>query len=287
MSSEIYYFSGTGNSLHVARELQKRIPESILIPIISLLHYDTIKTNADTIGFIFPNFCLTIPIPIHEFLKKVDITSAQYIFAICTRGGSPSEAFGYINTILKKQGKKLNAQLNINMPWNHPLGKENLPVNVNKDKIAKLESEMQKKLDLFYKIILANKEYDKKATDVIYKLPSWVNAFSLLIPKSFNYKSHNYMYQKLVIFYSDSQCNGCGVCEKVCLSNKVKMIDKKPMWKEDVICYACFACINFCPQHSIQIRSKFPIKSYTDVNGRYHHPEVTYKDIALQRSYFK
>jgi len=37
MNTEIYYFSGTGNSLHVAKELQKRIPETNLIPIVSLL----------------------------------------------------------------------------------------------------------------------------------------------------------------------------------------------------------------------------------------------------------
>jgi len=28
MSTEIYYFSGTGNSLHVARELKRRFPGS-------------------------------------------------------------------------------------------------------------------------------------------------------------------------------------------------------------------------------------------------------------------
>jgi flavodoxin len=37
MGTEIYYFSGTGNSLYVARELQKRVPEAELIPIVSLL----------------------------------------------------------------------------------------------------------------------------------------------------------------------------------------------------------------------------------------------------------
>ena len=37
MSTEIYYFSGTGNSLHVAKELQKRMPETKLIPILSLV----------------------------------------------------------------------------------------------------------------------------------------------------------------------------------------------------------------------------------------------------------
>jgi flavodoxin len=33
MRIEIYYFSGTGNSLHVARELQKRLPDAALVPI--------------------------------------------------------------------------------------------------------------------------------------------------------------------------------------------------------------------------------------------------------------
>ena len=34
MSTEIYYFSGTGNSLFIAKELQKRLPDSMLIPIV-------------------------------------------------------------------------------------------------------------------------------------------------------------------------------------------------------------------------------------------------------------
>jgi flavodoxin len=58
MNTEIYYVSGTGNSLHVARELRKRTPEAKLTPIVRLLHQDIIKTGADTIGFVFPNFCL-------------------------------------------------------------------------------------------------------------------------------------------------------------------------------------------------------------------------------------
>ncbi len=53
MSTEIYYFSGTGNSLHVARELQKRIPETNLIPMVSLLNKDIIEINGETLGLCF------------------------------------------------------------------------------------------------------------------------------------------------------------------------------------------------------------------------------------------
>lgn len=49
MSTEIYYFSGTGNSLHVVQELQKRIPQAKLIPMVSLLEIESSKTQAETI----------------------------------------------------------------------------------------------------------------------------------------------------------------------------------------------------------------------------------------------
>ncbi len=32
MKTEIYYFSGTGNSLFIAKEIQKRLPDAEIIP---------------------------------------------------------------------------------------------------------------------------------------------------------------------------------------------------------------------------------------------------------------
>ena len=79
MGTEIYYFSGTGNSLHVARELQKRIPDTKLIPIVCLLNKDIIETKAKKVGFVFPIHLAMAPAPIIEFLKKLDLKSAEYI----------------------------------------------------------------------------------------------------------------------------------------------------------------------------------------------------------------
>lgn len=80
MSTEIYYFSGTGNSLYVARELQKLIPEAELIPIAGVLKSDNIQTKGDNVGFVFPCHGLTIPIPVRKFLKKVNVRSSDYFF---------------------------------------------------------------------------------------------------------------------------------------------------------------------------------------------------------------
>jgi Pyruvate/2-oxoacid:ferredoxin oxidoreductase delta subunit len=61
------------------------------------------------------------------------------------------------------------------------------------------------------------------------------------------------------------------------------MVDQRPTWQEQVKCHGCFACFNFCPEQSVQIKSKWYLKSYTDQNGRYHHPQIAAKDIAAQR----
>ena len=84
-------------------------------------------------------------------------------------------------------------------------------------------------------------------------------------------------------FCSDSKCKGCGTCEKVCLSGKIKMSDKKPVWQKNVFCYMCYACVNFCPAQSVQINDIPFVKSYTRENGRYPHPYATAKDIAGQK----
>lgn len=106
---EIYYFSGTGIRYTLQRNYKKRIPETDLIPIISLLNKDRIETNEETVGFVFPVYLTTIPIPVKNFLKKLDLKSTKYIFAIATRAGSPHRAFIDIEKILKKTGRSLDS----------------------------------------------------------------------------------------------------------------------------------------------------------------------------------
>lgn len=51
----------------------------------------------------------------------------------------------------------------------------------------------------------------------------------------------------------------------------------------DSKCFLCYACINYCPVHSIQIKSSRLLKIYTYKNGRYFHPEATVNDIYGQK----
>lgn len=273
MSTEIYYFSGTGNSLHVAKELQKRIPKANIIPIVSLLNKEVIKTNAETVGFVFPIYYVSISLPVKELIKKLNLNSTKYIFAIATRMGTPHSAFADIENILKKKGKSFDSHFTLNMASNDP--KHDYKVPPTKKEIATLESVVVNRLDSIQKIILdkeKNREKDTNITDpvpsLLVKLIPFINFFIRPFAEFTGFKCH---------YYADSKYTGCGTCEKVCLSKKIKMLNRKPVWQKNVKCFYCYACINYCPRQSVQI------KSFTEKNGRYSHPYATANDIAEQK----
>lgn len=83
--NEIYYFSGTGNSFTVARDIAKKI-HGKLIPIASHIEKESITTQADIIGIVFPVYYNDIPTIIRKFAEKLDDISGKYIFAVCTYG---------------------------------------------------------------------------------------------------------------------------------------------------------------------------------------------------------
>lgn len=263
-SIEICYFSGTGNSLHVARELQGRIEGAKLIPIISLLNEEEIETNAETIGFVFPIYMSSIPIPVKNFISKLNLKSAEYVFAIATRIGTSHSAFISIDKILKRKGKRLDSHFSLNMASNDPKFDYKVPTEAE---IARLEEAVHERLDFIHNIIRNKEKNREKDTNHTSFIPC-VGLLSSLVAFTDRFKDN---------LYCDSKCNGCGICEKVCLSHKVKMEDGKPVWQDSVKCYHCAACLNYCPMQSAQI------KSYTEKNGRYSHPYATADDIAMQK----
>jgi ferredoxin len=270
MRTIIYYFSGTGNSLYVARELQKRIPETDLIPMVRLLHNDVIVPNGTTVGVVFPIHLTTDPIPVINFMQKVDVQSATYLFAIATRIGTTQRAFLDIDHILQKKGKRLDAYFTLNMASNDSKFKNWQPVT--QEDLATIEAVVQERLDAIQQIILRQAQHRGKDTQVITPVPA---IFIRLIPFFLFLGERFGLHEQ---FYADSKCTGCGLCEQVCLSNKIQMINNTPVWQKHVTCYRCYACLNYCPVQSVQIKS-----THTEKNGRYSHPYATADDIAGQK----
>ena len=285
MNTDIYYFSGTGNSLFVAKELQSRIPGSNIIPIASLMQKTNFASSADIIGFVFPVHALTIPIVVNKFIQKLNITNGKYIFAVATRAGSVFRGFEKIDQLLKKKKRRLSSHFILEMYHNdsrHGSEYQKYIVPSNADILA-LEKVVLEQLDLIKDIIITKGISREK--DINYTIKTATNpVLGFLVEKIviFSMKISEY-FGGVNYFYYDEKCNSCGICERVCLSGKINIIDKKPVWQKDILCYMCFACLNFCPKAAVQIHDIPGVKSYSKENGRYPHPYATVNDISDQK----
>jgi len=144
--------------LYVARKLKKILPDVKLIPIVGAIKSKNFVTKAKNVGFVFPCHGLTIPVPVRNFLKKINVKSSNYFFAIVTRGGTVFRGFSMIDNCLKKQGKFLNAAFTIDMALNDPkLEYFTVPT---KDELDVLEMNVLQKLKFIRKVILNKENYN-------------------------------------------------------------------------------------------------------------------------------
>ncbi len=260
MGTTLYYFSGTGNSLKIARELASRLGECRLIPMAKYWQRDKMTAKSESIGFVFPMYLYGLPDLVMKFMERIDLATVDYIFAVVTRSGSQGCSLHRIETILSEKSKVLNAGFYINMPSNYPLIEE-VP---SSDKQKKLFTKANKKLNKIVKIVKSKGNKGEK------DLP--------LVKHTAVQTNNNWLkdvYTKDEHFHVDSNCLECAICEMVCPVNNIVMVNNRPEWQHR--CQQCFACLNFCPKGCIDYDKK------TRDKKRYHHPDIAFKDIGNQK----
>ena len=73
-------------------------------------------------------------------------------------------------------------------------------------------------------------------------------------------------------FYVKDSCTSCGICEKVCTANCIK-VEGKPRWSNN--CIQCLACINLCPERAIEYGK------FTKRKRRYKNPHIDIEELGV------
>ena len=94
---KILYFTGTGNSLYVAKKIG-----GDLLSIPQLIKNNQYNIEDDIVGIVCPVYCMTMPNIVKEYLQKVEI-SANYLFVVMTYGTEFYGCLEPIKRLLKKQ----------------------------------------------------------------------------------------------------------------------------------------------------------------------------------------
>ncbi len=257
MKTTIYYFSGTGNSLKIARDIAEKLEECELVPIAKVWQQDQLASTSEKVGFIFPLYYFGLPKIVYDFTNNIELAKSNYFFAVVTRAGNADGApLQQLNNILETKTKKLNAGFFIRMPSNFIIGYNTDSETVQNEFFENAISQVEK----ITNIIKENGESFQKETNISERM---------------NKKFRDKVYANDKSFYANENCNNCGMCESVCPVNNIVLIESLPQWQHK--CQQCLACINYCPEEAIQ----FGTKSLE--TGRYHHPEITVQDITNQK----
>jgi len=259
MKITIFYFSGSGNSLAIARNLGKTMGGAEIVPISKVMN-SGLDLSADKIGIVFPVYMFGLPVIIAEFLKKLKNLGDKYIFAIANCGGAKGFSLKQAETILRAGGSNLSAGFEVIMPGNYtPL-------------YGAKSEEKQKKLfagtDIKIKEIagMVNNNQQTKISGGIFPLNLLSKFFySLSAPKIPKMSSK---------FWASPKCNGCGICSKVCPVKNIEHIENKPKWL--LKCEQCLACLHWCPKEAIEYGNK------TAGKKRYRHPEINLNDMLAR-----
>ncbi|MCU0857228.1 MAG: EFR1 family ferrodoxin [Pontiellaceae bacterium] len=259
MKTKIYWFSGTGNSLAVAKTLAEKLPDVELIPIAAAV------TNppeaADRIGIVCPVYAFGPPAIVERFIRKLKAAPGTYIFAVFTCAASAGSSVHFLRGMLRKRGLDLSAAWIVKMPENYPpLGGTPGPKSQQKTHAAAEQKVAQ---------ILAQLQ---QGTPDVKERPSlfWRIAGRFIYPgfRWFELRGADRF------FRADAKCNGCGLCAKVCPVENICMNEGAPEWLGR--CEQCFACFHWCPQQAVQY-------GFSSRLRRYHHPAVSVSDFVLPK----
>jgi flavodoxin len=126
---DIFYFSGTGNSLVVARDVA-RGTKARLTPIASVINRGQITVEAGAFGIVFPVYYETyggVPLIIYRFVSKLKGIGSKYIFAICTYGSGSIVTLRRLGKAIRSVGGRLAAGFTVSMPENVASSRYNYP----------------------------------------------------------------------------------------------------------------------------------------------------------------
>ena len=244
----IFYFTGTGNSLFAAKRLLSDGEQLVSIAdALNEKHFDYEVQSGERVGFVFPVYFYTVPSIVEDFISKLTLKGADYIYAIITCGGSISQAGVVLKKLLAKQGIKLNYVSSLLMPDNSMLFYQIPPV-----------SEAGKRLEASEVLL---KEIKQKIENGEVSKIGKSTLISDMLGTAYKWCS------KTKKYYADENCIGCGLCEKNCPEKVIVIKDGKPEWTKPT-CSKCSACINRCPKNAIQYGK------LTIGRNRYVNPEL-------------
>ena len=266
----IFYFTGSGNSLSVARGIAEELGNTSLVSIPKAMSEDNYPMGdypmGDRVGFVFPTYAYGLPRMVREFAARVRIPKNAYVFAVASSCGIPGRVLPQLDRLLKKTGSALHSGFCvldkrsslIQDPDND--GMQQFIIRLNRNDYPE---DSKSRINEIALTVAAEKRHPLESSNRVINFAGGI--LNPLALASFQKMASN--------FHTNGACKGCGTCVSLCPRNNIRMEQGQPVWGDD--CEMCHACIQWCPHEAVE---------YGDITKglpRYRNANITLEDMLL------
>ncbi len=252
---DFYYFSGTGNTLLVVKEMKKTFEtKDITTNMFKIEESNPNKINPNhTIGLGFPVAELSTYKFVWEFIKSLPKTEGTEIFMVDTLAGFSGGIVGPVRRIIEKKGYQPIGACEIVMPPNIFYIEDE---EVCEKKVKKGLKKARKYADA---LIKGNSHWGRVPilSDAIY--------YTSLVGLKVTETNLN---QKLLSLNPDfHRCSKCGICYRLCPVDNIK-IDEEQYPEHLNHCQYCLRCTSFCPKKAIPCPINYKGNTYRAIKAK-------------------
>ncbi len=117
MKIRLYVYTGTGNSLWIARQLALELKEATLefMPYLS----KDLKVEADGVGIIFPVHIWGLPMRVIRFINHLQVKPETHFFALAVNAGQPAATLLQLKKLMSTRQLPLAMGYSFVMPSNY------------------------------------------------------------------------------------------------------------------------------------------------------------------------
>lgn len=235
----IFYFSGCGNSRHVAETLAQGLNDTLIFMPEATREdrYNYTLAEGERLGFVFPIYSWAPPQLVLDFVKKLQLAAKpEYVYFACTCGDECGHTEKFFRKVIQEKGWELSACFSLIMPETYvgmPGFKLDTEENAKK-KIDNADATLERNIPR-----LINKEQFSEITVGSF---AWIK--SHVIQSSFSKFALDDSKYRVT-----EKCISCGKCVGACPLKNITLDDGHPKWHGH--CTMCMGCYHHCPVNAI------------------------------------
>lgn len=235
----IFYFSGTGNSAWVARQIAQGQQEELFAIGEEMGNGREYKLKrGEKVGFVFPVYSWGPPAVVLRFIQSMHMECPEYLFFVCTCGDDTGFTAQIFVDAIRRKGWKCAAGYSVTMP--------NTYVSLPGFDIDEADVEERKVTNAAARVRFINEELQGRVQ--MKKFDCYEGAIPFIKTYLIRPLFHSFG-MSAKPFHATEACTACRQCEKACPVHNIQVADK-PSWGSN--CTQCLACYHVCPFHAVQ-----------------------------------